>query len=239
MANNRVPKAFNPGLNHTFYFLRTFLYKKVREHAPDLSGKLLDFGCGSKPYQSLFTNVTEYVGLDFASEGHSHEKESIDVFYDGKTIPFPDEYFDSVLSSEVFEHVFNLAEILPEINRVMKPGAKILITCPFVWPEHEVPVDFARYTVFALQHMLQKAGFTIVLTDKSGDFSSAIYQMRMVYFSEHVIPAVPLLGRSKFFRTSLAPGLYVCMNLWFSFWHKVLPKSKASYMNNIIIAQKK
>jgi SAM-dependent methyltransferase len=237
--NNRVPKPFNPGLNHTFYFLRTYLYRKIRALAPACKGKLLDFGCGSKPYQSLFTNVTEYVGLDFAGEGHSHENESIDVFYDGKQIPFPDQHFDSVFSSEVFEHVFNLDEIIPEIHRVMKPGAKLLITCPFVWPEHEAPVDFARYTVFSLRYLLTKHGFEVVQEDKSGDFSAAIYQLRMVYYSEHVIPALPLLGRSKFFRTSIAPGFYACMNLWFRFWHRVLPKSRVLYLNNIIVAQKK
>jgi SAM-dependent methyltransferase len=235
---NRVPKQFKPALNHPFYFLRTFLYRKVKTLAPAFTGKLLDFGCGSKPYQSLFLNVSEYVGLDYEGEGHSHKNESIDVFYDGKKIPFPDEHFDGVFSSEVFEHIFNLTEILPEISRVMKPGAQLLITCPFVWPEHEVPVDFARYTTFSLNSILQKSGFTVMLTDKSGDFSSAIYQMRMVYFSEHVIPSIPLLGKSKFFRTSLAPGLYFCKNLWFSFLHRILPKSTVLYLNNIIIAQK-
>jgi SAM-dependent methyltransferase len=235
---NSVPKPFKPGLNHSFYFIRTFLYRKIEALAPAFSGKLLDFGCGSKPYQSLFVNVDEYIGLDYEGEGHSHKNEAVDVFYDGKHIPFPDAYFDGVFSSEVFEHIFNLEEILPEISRVMKPGAQLLITCPFVWPEHEVPVDFARYTVFSLQELLRRAGLAVIRIDKSGDFTSAIFQMRMVYFSEYVIPAIPLLGKSKFFRTSIAPGLYCCMNLWFSFWHRILPKNKTLYLNNIIIAQK-
>lgn len=236
--SNHVTKRFKPRINNAFYFIRNALYKKVKQYAPTLTGRLLDFGCGSKPYQSLFTNVTEYIGLDYAGEGHPHTNEAIDVFYDGKTIPFPNAHFDSVFSSEVFEHLFNIDEILPEIKRVMKPGAALFITCPFVWNEHEVPVDFARYTQFALKHILEKAGFQILMLDKSGDFTMALYQMRIVYFNEHFIPALPLLGRFKFFRTNIPPLINPILNLWFSLWHALLPKRKDWYLNNIVLAQK-
>jgi SAM-dependent methyltransferase len=233
-----IPKSFRPGLNNPFWFIRRSLLKKVQEYAPKLSGRLLDFGCGSKPYESLFTNVSEYTGLDFEGEGHSHLNEQVDVFYDGKKIPFGDGSFDSVFSSEVIEHIFNIDEMLPEINRVMKKGGQILITCPFVWNEHEVPVDFARYTQFALKHLLEKNGFTILKIDKSGDFTSTTYQMRMVYVSQHFIPSIPLLGKSKFFRTSVAPVLYFIMNGWFAFKHWLFPKRNDLYLNNIVLAQK-
>jgi hypothetical protein len=39
-----------------------------------------------KAYQHLFVNAKKYVGLDMENEGHSHEKEDVDVYYDGKTI---------------------------------------------------------------------------------------------------------------------------------------------------------
>lgn len=236
---NNVPKKFNPGLNSSFYFIRNALYKKIKELAPSLSGTLLDFGCGSKPYQSLFLNVTKYVGLDYDGEGHSHTNEAIDVLYDGKHIPFPDESFDSVFSSEVFEHLFNLEEIIPEINRVMKAGGKILVTCPFVWNEHEIPVDYARYTQFALKHLFEKNGFSILTQDKSGDFLMAIHQMRMVYFNDHFIPGIPLLGKIKFFRTNIPPLINPVLNAWFSFKQWILPKRQDLYLNNIILAQKK
>jgi len=52
-----------------------------------LSGKLLDFGCGRKPYKHLFS-FDEYIGLDIVESGHNHEDEEIDVYYDGTKIPF-------------------------------------------------------------------------------------------------------------------------------------------------------
>lgn len=233
-----VSKQFKPSLSSPFYFIRRSLYQKISEFAPKMQGTLLDFGCGSKPYQSLFTNVSAYIGLDFENEGHSHKNENIDVIYDGKTIPFEDEHFDSVFSSEVFEHMFNLEEMIPEIKRVMRKGAKLLITCPFVWNEHELPNDYARYTQFALKHLLEKNGFEVLLQDKTGDFTMAIYQMRILYFNQHFIPAFPLLGKLKFFRVNIPPIINPLLNLWFLFWHKLLPKRKDLYLNNIVLAEK-
>jgi SAM-dependent methyltransferase len=234
----KISKGFNPGPSSPFYFIRRGLYLKVKLYSHELTGKLLDFGCGEKPYRSLFTNVIEYIGVDYEGEGHSHENENIDVFYNGKNIPFPDAYFDSVFSSEVFEHLFNLEELLPEIRRVMKSRAKILITCPFVWNEHEVPADYARYTQFALKHLFEKYGFKILVQEKAGDFTSAIYQMRVVYFSEHLLPSIPLLGRVKFFVSNIRPLAVLLMNAWFVFWHAVLPKRNDLYLNNILLAEK-
>jgi len=214
------------------------LLEKIKLYAPQLSGRILDFGCGSKPYISLFSNATEYIGLDYEGEGHSHVNEDVDVFYDGKKIPFPDASFDAVFSSEVFEHLFNMDEILRELNRVMKKGGKMLLSCPFVWPEHEVPVDYARYTRFALRDLLEKHGFTVLVQDKTGDFTSTIYQMKMLYLAEHLVPSLPLLGRSKFFRTSVMPGVYVIFNSWYRFKHRLLPRRNDWYLNNIMLVQK-
>lgn len=233
-----VSKKFKPSLSSPFYFIRNALYKKIKEYAPELRGKLLDFGCGSKPYESLFTNVSHYTGLDYDSQGHSHLNEHIDVMYDGERIPFANDYFDSVFSSEVVEHIFNLEQIIPELNRVLRKGGTILITCPFVWNEHEVPVDYARYTQFALKHLLEKNGFKIVKQDKSGDFTMTICQMRMVYFNQHFIPAFPLLGKMKFFRTNVPPLINPVLNTWFSIWHWLLPKRYDWYLNNIVLATK-
>jgi len=66
-----------------------------------MHGRILDVGCGSKPYQELF-GATEYIGLEI--EG-SVSKDA-DYLYAGKVFPFNDEDFDSVFSSQTLEHVF-------------------------------------------------------------------------------------------------------------------------------------
>jgi SAM-dependent methyltransferase len=233
-----VPKDFRPNLSHTFYFLRRQLFEKIHEYAHIMNGRMLDFGCGRKPYQSLFTKVSEYIGLDYNGEGHGHQNEQIDVFYDGRTIPFENDYFDSIFSSEVFEHVFNLPEILPELCRVLKKNGRILVTCPFVWNEHEVPNDYARYTRFALADMFEKNGFKVLVQDKSGDYLSAVFQLRVQYLSDVLLPAIPLLGKRKFFITNIRPPAVMLANGWFSMLHAILPKPQHLYLNNIFIAEK-
>jgi len=137
--SSAINKAFNPPITQPNYLIRKRLLQAISGLSHQLNGRMMDFGCGSKPYKSLFS-VSEYIGVDFENPGHPHLNESIDVFYDGITLPFSDYYFDGVFASEVFEHIFNLPDILNELNRVTKTGGLLLITCPFAFCEHEVPM---------------------------------------------------------------------------------------------------
>jgi SAM-dependent methyltransferase len=233
-----VPQNFNPTYKHPLYFIRKGLYRKISLYAPQLKGKLLDFGCGEKPYQSLFTHVTEYIGLDYNGEGHDHQHEAVDVYYDGVTIPFENNSFDAVFSSEVFEHVFGLQAILPEIHRVMKPGAQLLLTCPFAWEEHEIPIDYARYTRFALADMLVKHGFKVTIVDKNGHFMSALHQLFVLYIHDHWMHQVPILRNWSFFKKLVRQIGIPLMHIGFSLVEPFWPKSDRFYLNTIIMAEK-
>ncbi|TAG12158.1 MAG: class I SAM-dependent methyltransferase [Sphingobacteriia bacterium] len=235
---NMVPANFNPTFSHPLYFIRKGLFRKISFYAPQLKGRLMDFGCGEKPYQSLFNNVSEYIGLDYDGEGHNHANERIDIYYDGVTIPFPDQHFDSVFSSEVFEHLFTLPQLLPQINRVMKVGGQLLITCPFAWEEHEIPIDFARYTRFALTDLLEKNGFKILVVDKNGHFVSALHQLLVLYIVDHWMHKVPVLSNWNFFKKLIRHGLVPIMNAGFYLVEPLWPKSDRFYLNTIVVAEK-
>ena len=229
-----ISKEFQPGLSHPFYFMRKGLLAAITRHAPSLGGRLLDFGCGSKPYQSLF-KVDEYIGLDFEKTGHDHSNEQIDVFYDGKTIPFGEGHFVSILCSEVAEHLFDLPAALGEMNRVLKKGGKLLLTCPFVWGEHEAPYDYARYTQFALKDLMEKNGFSVHVYEKEGSFMEALTQMRVLYF---VSWAGPILSKFSY------PGSFILkVSVWIKngcgkIKNSLLPSRKDLYLSNIIVAVK-
>jgi SAM-dependent methyltransferase len=214
-----------------FYFARRGLYRGIVAQRHRLSGRLLDFGCGRKPYQPLFA-VSEYVGLDIEESGHSHRNESIDVYYDGKVIPFGDAHFDSAFSTQVFEHVFNLDDMLGEIHRVLKPGALLLATVPFVWDEHEVPYDFGRYTSFGLTHVLQKAGFEVVEFQKSTNYVETVFQMWNAYVNQVVLPS------NKLAKALLTVVFVAPVTLLGIVASALLPASRDFYLDNIVVARR-
>jgi hypothetical protein len=72
------------------YIIRRGLYRGILKMAPKIVGNVLDLGCGSKPYESLFINAKSYVGVDIKLSGHNHKDSKVDFFYDGKVLPFPD-----------------------------------------------------------------------------------------------------------------------------------------------------
>jgi len=231
---NAVPYAFNPDVFYPTYLIRNGLYKNIAELAPQLTGRVLDLGCGIKPYESLF-RADQYVGVEYQGEGETYAKDKADFFYDGRNLPFEDASFDAVFCSEVFEHVFNLEEILKELHRVLKPGGKMLLTFPFMFPEHEVPNDFARYTQFAAVHLLKQTGFTIEEFRKSGSFTEAICQLRILHYEYAVhkyVSKIPVL------RSLLKYTVYVTNNCWALLTRSIFPGKKEMYMNNIIMAKK-
>lgn len=228
-SNSRWGMFYNP-----FYFVRKELYNGIATHASGFKGKLVDLGCGTKPYEHLFENVSSYIGLDIEYSGNKEGKSDVDVYYDGKTFPFESNSIDTLFSSETFEHIFNLPEILDEIQRVLKPGGQLLFTCPFFWPEHEVPFDFARYTSFALQHMLKQKGFSIESETKTGHYLIVLWQARALYLY-FLINKIPVLSQ-VFFILFISPCFIIGSLLSY-----LLPKRlkrQDLFLNHVILAKK-
>jgi len=126
------------------------------------SGRLLDLGCGKAPLYAMYRPyIEDVICADWPNTLHNDAY--VDVQCDlNQGLPFPTNAFDTVLLSDVLEH---LAEPLPlwfEMARVMKPGAMLLMNTPFFYWLHERPFDYYRYTEFALRRFAQLAEFEIV-----------------------------------------------------------------------------
>lgn len=227
---------FEPGflglLVNPFYINRTALYRVIRLQAPSLQGKTLDIGCGSKPYEDMFSSASSYVGLDIETSGHDHKRSKVDVFYDGKTIPFDAGAFDNIVSFETFEHVFNLDDLLDEIARVLRDDGKLMFSIPFAWPEHEQPYDFGRYTSFGIADKLNARGFQIEYMRKTGDFVSAISQISIEYFRAQFIPR-NMIGRLMLQLLFVAPFTILSKIAAF-----ILPKRYEYFCNLVVVARK-
>jgi SAM-dependent methyltransferase len=116
-------------------------------------------GCGGQRYRSLFREVESYLGVDLPS--NSAGNHALDVFADGLHLPFMPMAFDTVLCTEVLEHVPEPLALMTELARVLRPGGLLLLTAPQTWGLHEVPHDYYRYTEFGLCYLAGRAGLTV------------------------------------------------------------------------------
>lgn len=137
-----------------------------------VSGKTLDFGAGSAKYRSLITpHTSEYVTFDMFPGDH------IDVVGDALNPPFPDSTFDTVISTQVLEHVEKPWVVVHQIGRILKPGGVCIITAPFLVPYHADPHDFFRYTVQGMESLFRNEGFTIEKSGGYGNTPSVLAEM--------------------------------------------------------------
>jgi len=171
-------KTKDPHYIH-YYFLIRDIKDAINHYA---KGDLLDLGCGNKPYESLYNSRTiSQTGCDVIQS----DKNRVDVICPVTDLKFQDEQFDTILCTQVLEHVFEHDKMMSEIYRVLKPGGQIILTVPFVWELHEEPYDFFRYTKHALKELFEQSGFEIDYIKPNGGKWAAIYQLRnnMMYLS--------------------------------------------------------
>lgn len=139
---------------------RDILEKIVRENET-----WLDLGCGMKPFESSFENA-QYIGIDVVQSGAGEEMKDADLYFDGIEIPFPDNFFNGILCTQVLEHAIDSDSLVRECYRVLKVNGTLVASVPFIYREHEQPFDFRRFTSFGLKRLLEENGFEDVTWTK-------------------------------------------------------------------------
>ena len=221
-------KSKHPHYIH-YYFLTRDIKDALKQYA---KGQFLDLGCGNKPYESLYNPLTtSQLGCDVIQS----DKNRVDVICPATDLQFPDIHFDSILCTQVLEHVFEHDKMMKEIYRVLKPGGRIILTVPFAWELHEEPYDFFRYTKHALKEMFERTGFKIDYIKANGGKWAAIYQLRNnVMYSSF---------KNKTFYNKLKKILFVELRLTqlrnhFAVWLDKKFRDEVFTLNYIVVAQK-
>jgi len=227
-------QQYNPGLVglliNPFYHARRGLYYAIAGMAPRMCGRVLDVGCGQKPYQWLFA-ITEYIGLEMDTPDNRARKQA-DYFYDGKSFPFPDQRFDGIICNQVLEHVFTPDLFLAEIHRVLKPDGKLLLSVPFVWDEHEQPWDYARYSSFGLKSLLEKNGFEVSEQHKLNADVRVLFQLINAYLYK------VLWTRWSFMNLLICVLMMAPFNILGALLHPLLPANPDLYLDQLVLARK-
>ena len=140
------------------YFLHyRSLFSDLERAAKQAHGRLLDVGCGNKPFEKMLEgHISEHIGCDVVQSSDSRA----DVICSATQLPFGDASYATVLITQVIEHVADHQALLREANRVLQEEGVLILSGPMYWPLHEEPHDFFRFTEYGLRFLLENIGFT-------------------------------------------------------------------------------
>jgi len=164
-----------------------------------LSGRLIDIGCGIKPYRGMLAPyLTEHIGVDHSAT--QHDRSQVDLWGTAYDLPAPPDSFDSALCTAVLEHLEEPEVALRECFRVLRPGGYAVYSVPFIWHVHEAPRDFYRLSEFGIRHLAAKTGFELVELRALSGFGVTFGQL-LVYnlYRLHrgpmrYLPIIPAVG---------------------------------------------
>jgi ubiquinone/menaquinone biosynthesis C-methylase UbiE len=123
--------------------------------------RIVDVGCGRKPYHRFLKDrVDSYIGVDRVDSLHGVD--FVDVIGDAIATGLPSASADTILMTQVLEHVEDPSAAIEEANRVLEPRGHLILSTDFAWHLHEEPRDFFRFSEFGLRHIFDKCGFEVL-----------------------------------------------------------------------------
>jgi SAM-dependent methyltransferase len=155
-------------------YTRLRLEPFLKRHATDK--RVLDIGAGGSSYSRYFPNRLT-IDIDPARKP--------DIVGDAHALPFPDDSYSFVLCTEVLEHLRDPRTAIAEMRRVLEPGGTLVLTTRFVYPLHDTPHDYFRYTKYGLQELFVEWEM-VELVPEAGTFSTIGVLLQRIGFQTHL-----------------------------------------------------
>jgi len=143
---NKLPRVFRS----VFYNLsskvtRSGIEPFVINNLSGLNGTICNLGCGNKRWAGEKNEICVEL----------FPKEGVDIIADIHVLPFSACYFDACVLTEVLEHLQNPQKAVDEIYRVLKERGRLILTTRFIFPLHDAPKDYYRFTEFGIRELLK------------------------------------------------------------------------------------
>lgn len=183
--------------------LSRWLRVEAARAAADLGRyRLLDVGCGPKPYRPFFPDAAEYVGVDVEGSPGADLAGVIEA------LPAPDGSFDVVLCTQVLEHCADPAQAVRELRRVTAPGGRVLASTHGVMVYHPAPEDLWRWTHTGLGRLFRENGDWASVTVQPGSGTGACLAMLLGTYIDLLVKRARLraVGRPLVAALNLAGG---------------------------------
>jgi SAM-dependent methyltransferase len=152
-------------------------------------GRMLDVGCGNQPFRHLVPTGVEYIGIDRRENLDDFEySNSETLYFTGDRWPVKDEDFDTIVCTEVLEHIPDPVIFLAEAHRSLVRGGRIFLTVPFAARWHYIPHDYWRYTPSCLHRLLSSGGFEEIEVYSRGNESTVACYKAMALILPFLFP---------------------------------------------------
>ncbi len=167
----RLKRLLKP-LSRTPFHPQWFVFRDSRSKDQVVnqyaSGVVLDIGCADGYAAGLVGDNCKYIGIDYLYTATSMYMTRPEVFADAQELPIKSESIDTVLLLDVLEHLPRPAACLQEIRRVLKENGKLIIQVPFLYPIHDAPFDYCRWTEYGLAELCKQNKMKSVITVQVG-----------------------------------------------------------------------
>ena len=224
---SRDPKEVGIGSRLITNLIAEFYNNNLQQHA---KGRLLDLGCGEVPlFHAYKDHVTDNICVDW--ENTPHKNVHLDFECDlTKTLPFQNEEFDTIILSDVLEHIAQPEHLWAEMFRILSTDGKVIMNVPFYYWLHETPHDYYRYTAFALQRFVEISGLKLIQLDCIGGAPEIMADI----FAKNIL-RVPKIGHSL----ALFSQYLIFAFIKTKFGNKVSAATKANFpLGYFLVAQK-
>ncbi len=221
---------------HAGYWCRVRIDRAIAASAKMASGRLLDVGCGTKPYRHLFgPHTTTYLGLEYSPES-GYRGNLADLCGDAAALPIADGTIDTILCTEVLEHVPDPEGTIAEFARVLAPGGIVITTAPFAFPVHD-EYDFFRYSPKGVATIMERHGLEVQKIEPlSGTAVTLALNLNMYWFGAFIW-SKPLYPIGLLLRPLLLLIVFI-INAIGGLFEVLLPQSLLAF-NHLTIAHKK
>lgn len=164
---------------------KALLKYKLKQISSSLKGTWLDIGAGDQPYKKFFLSADAYLTTNTKRHYSVKDIEKLDQtttywIDDGKKIPVDNCSVDGVACFQVLSVIDKPEEFFKEINRILKPGGKLIMSTDFMYPVWSNE-DRLRHTAFSLEQLCTGSGFSNIKIESFGGFTSLIYSLFMRY----------------------------------------------------------
>jgi SAM-dependent methyltransferase len=155
-------------------------------------GRLVDLGCGKAPLYGIYrSKVDSVVCVDWRHGAHGNDFVDHAMDLNGR-LDFPDASFDTVLATDVLEHVREADRLWSEMARICRPRGRLILGTPFLYWIHEDPHDYWRYTYYCLQEKCQRHDLKVLSLQEYGGLPEVLADLLIKCFANRPSLVSPL-----------------------------------------------